>query len=88
MHIIKKIIVHTNNLSHPLLLRYNSCAFKLPSGTKKESISFIDSFQLVKSKLGEPIGPGIIHDMEGNPFGPSTFFAFEGGIIFEVFTII
>ncbi len=39
-------------------------------------------------KLGDPMGPGVIHDLEGNPFGPSTFFAFQGGIIIEVIVII
>lgn len=70
-----------------MLLRYNTCSFRF-SDCQKGSITFIDSFQDVKMKLGDPMGPGVIHDLEGNPFGPSTFFAFQGGIIIEVIAII
>ena len=98
-HFLKKIILHTNSLSHPLLLRYKACDFIIPhdsfeSGALGRMDTFdvsgggalgrMDTFDAVKKVFGEPLGPGVIHDIEGNPFGASTFYAFQGGLIFEV----
>jgi hypothetical protein len=91
-HRLKKIILRTNSLSHPLLLRYKACDFIIPHqvkglGTGGGVLRRTDSFEVVRKVFGEPLGPGVIHDEEGNPFGASTFYAFHGGLLFEVDSI-
>lgn len=80
LHKVKKIILRTNSLSHPLLLRYNTCNFIFVDLNLKST----DVFGTVIDKFGPFLGQPVVYDIEGNPFGPTLFYAFESGLIFEI----
>jgi hypothetical protein len=81
-HVVKKFVLHTNILNHYLSMIYAKCNFVFQDLEVGE-ITPLSSWTMVKRILGDPVGPPVIFEREDNPFGFTSFYAFEH-CLFEI----
>jgi hypothetical protein len=79
LHRLKKVILHTNALGHHEMLKYGKCNFSFENG----GLDHRSTWKQIKQTMGNCIGPPVIFNKDENPFGPTSYYSYNG-ILFEI----
>ncbi|KAK2959138.1 putative Uncharacterized protein family (UPF0183) [Blattamonas nauphoetae] len=82
---VNRIILHTNIPAHPDFALYKQCPFIVRSETNQILFTHQSTLQNVKD-IYKSLPPPIVNAKSADihPFGPSFYYGFNDGIIFEV----